>query len=147
MPLRVLIADDNPGALQLVRSLVEREGIEVVGEATDGQEAVHLAQAVSPDLAVLDLAMPRLSGLDAAREIIRTCPRTQVILLTIYAEEYQVAAALRARIRGYVVKSQGVEELLQAIREVSRGGTYLSPTLPRDVVELYLPRAGPPSTP
>ena len=147
MPLRVLLADDSPAILQVVRGLLEREGIDVVGEAADGQQAVRLAQAVSPDMAVLDLAMPRLNGLDAAREILRACPGTQVIMLTIYAEEHQVAAAFKEQVRGYVIKSQAVEELLQAIRDVSAGGTYLSPGIARDVVGAYLRWPSPPATP
>jgi len=82
--------------------------------------------------------MPRLNGLDAAREILRTCPGTKVILLTMHADEHQVVAALRAQIRGYVVKTQAAEEFLQAIQEVSRGGIYLSPSVSRVVVEAYL---------
>lgn len=138
MALRVLLADDHQIVRQGFRALLEREGFEVVGEAADGQEAVRLARAHCPDVAVLDLSMPQLNGLDAAREILKACPRTRIILLTVHTEEYQIVAALRAEIRGYVLKTQATDELVQAIREVAGGGTYLSPGVSRVVVEAYL---------
>lgn len=147
MPLRVLLADDHQIVRQGLRALLEREGLEVVGEAADGREAVRLAQALSPDVAVLDLAMPQLNGLEAAREILQACPRTKPILLTMHTDDHQIVNALRSGIRGYVVKTQATEELVQAIREVTRGGTYLSPGVSRVVVEAYLARAEPPPDP
>jgi DNA-binding NarL/FixJ family response regulator len=111
--------------------LLEREGIEIVAEAADGQEAVcALSECGCPDVAVLDLSMPGLNGLDAAREIHRICPRTGIILLTMHAEEHQIIAALRAGVRGYVVKTQAAQELVHAIREVARasaGSTSVPP--------------------
>jgi DNA-binding NarL/FixJ family response regulator len=138
MPLRVLIADDHQMVREGLRILIEREGMEIVGEAADGWEAVHLANTYSPDVAVFDLCMPLLNGLDAAREILHRSPRTAIVLLTGYSEEYQIVGALRAGIRGYVVKTQAAEELVRAIREVAAGGTYLSPSVSRVVVDAYL---------
>jgi DNA-binding NarL/FixJ family response regulator len=139
MPLRVLLADDHQIVRQGFRALLEREGIEVMGEAADGEGAVRLvSQAGCPDVAVLDLSMPLLNGLDAARAIRQVCPRTGIILLTMHTEEHQIVAALRAGIRGYVVKTQAAEELVQAIREVAGAGTYLSPSVSRVVVDAYL---------
>jgi DNA-binding NarL/FixJ family response regulator len=123
---RVLLADDATAVRQRVKSLLEREGFDVVGEAADGQEAVTLAQTLDPDVAVLDLSMPKLSGMGAAREIQRLCPRTHLILLTVHTEEHQVATALRAGIRGYVAKTEAAEDLTRAIAEVSRGGVFVS---------------------
>ena len=127
MSLRVLLADDHQLVREGCRALLEREGFEVVGEAADGCEAVRLALAHVPDVAILDLYMPQLDGLGAASEIMRACPKTTVVVLTISADEHQVVAALRVGIRGYVVKTQAAEELVGAIREVAGGGTYLSP--------------------
>src|SRR6266545_3427652 len=120
MPFRVLLADDHQIVRQGFRALLEREGLPVVAEATNGREAVELAQALNPDVAVLDLSMPVLNGLEAAREILQACPRTRVVLLTMHTEEHQIAAALRIGIRGYLVKTQAAEDLVQAIPGVSR---------------------------
>ena len=144
MSLRVLLADDSASVRQGVKTLLEGDGFEVVGEAADGREAVHLAQTHSTDVAVLDLAMPQLSGLDAAHEILQACPGTRAILLTIHTEEYQILMALRGGIRGYIVKSHAPEELGPAIREVAGGGIYLSPSIFHVVVEAYLANIRPP---
>jgi len=126
MPLRIILADDHHIVRQGCRILLEREGLEVVGEAAEGREAVELAKAQAPDVVVLDLSMPGLNGLDAAREILQVCPRTQIVLLTMHAEEYQILAAIRAGIRGYVAKTRAADELVAAIRQVAAGSTYLS---------------------
>ncbi len=147
MPLRILLADDHEIVRQGFRALLEREGLEVVAEATNGQEAVRMARALNPDVAVLDLVMPLLNGLDAAREILQTCSRTRVILLTMHTEEHQIVAALRVGIRGYLAKTQAAEDLVQAIREVARGEVYLSPGVSRVVVDAYLASGQAPSDP
>src|SRR6266545_3777741 len=126
MSLRILLADDAPAVRQGVKGLLEREGFQVVGEATDGREAVRLAQALCPDVAILDLSMPRLNGLDTAREIRQVCPWTHLILLTGSTEEHQIVSALRAGIQGYVVKAEAPEDLARAIGEVSRGRIFFS---------------------
>jgi DNA-binding NarL/FixJ family response regulator len=142
-PLRILLADDHCIVRQGLRALLERATFEVVGEATDGQEAVKLAETLKPDIAVLDLVMPTLNGLDAGRQIIQRVPTTAVILLTMHTGEHHVAAALRAGIRGYLLKSQAAEDLVHGIREVSRGRTFLSPEVSRIVVDGYLSGASP----
>lgn len=119
----------------------------VVGEAGDGREAIRLAQELSPDIAVLDLSMPLLNGLDAAREIVKVSPQTKVILLTMHTEDPYVMDALRAGIRGYVLKTQAAQDLVQAIREVSRGSMYLSPGISRALVEAYLAKSELPPDP
>jgi two-component system, NarL family, response regulator NreC len=136
---RVLLADDVPVVRQRVRGLLEREGFEIVGEAADGHEAVRLAQALHPDVAILDLSMPQLSGMDAAREIKQLCPKTQLILLTEHPESHQVALVLRAGIRGYVTKTESAKDLVRAIWDVSRGRVFVSPSASRVVVDAYLP--------
>jgi two-component system response regulator NreC len=138
MAARILLADDHRIVRQGFRMLLEREGFVVVGEATNGREAVDLAQSLNPDIVVLDLVMPLLNGLDAAREILAEREDTRVVLLTMHTEEHQIAAALRAGIRAYILKTQAAEDLVHAIREVSRGQIYLSPGVSRVVVDGYL---------
>ncbi|HSB70690.1 MAG TPA: response regulator transcription factor [Candidatus Methylomirabilis sp.] len=147
MRLRILLADDHQIVRQGLRGMLEREGFEIVGEAADGREAVRLAGDLSPDVAILDFSMPLLNGLDAAREILRVSPRMGLILLTMHTEEHRVVGAIRAGIRAYVLKTQAAEELVQAIREVSRGGTFLSPGVSRVVVEAYLAKTDLPPDP
>ncbi len=137
MPIRVLLADDHQIMRQGLKNLLEREGFAVVAEASDGREAIHLAESSHPDVAVLDLAMPALNGVDAGREITRASPRTKAILLTMHKEDPYVLQALNAGISGYVLKSQAAEDLVQAIREVARGSLYLSPGVSRAVVDAY----------
>lgn len=106
--------------------MLERNGVRVVAEAADGPAAVSAARAFVPDVAVLDLAMPRMNGIDAAREIIRENPRIRVILLTALAEADVLSDALRAGVRGFVQKTQGADDLLRAIETVRGGALYVS---------------------
>ena len=147
MPLRILLADDHLILRQGLKGLLEREGLQVIGEAADGQEAIKRARDLSPDVAVLDLTMPLLNGLDAAREIVHASPRTRPILLTMHTEDPYVMEALRAGIKGYVLKTQPSTDLVQAIQEVYRGRIYLSPGISRTVVEAYLAKTELPPDP
>ena len=140
MPIRVVLADDHQIVRQGVRALLERQGFEVVGEAEDGNEAVRLVTRFKPDVAVLDIAMPSLNGIDAAREIRRVSPDTRTILLTMFSEDHRLVEALRAGVSGYLLKTRAVEDLERAIQEVCRGGVYLSRGLSQDVVDAYLSR-------
>jgi len=147
MPLRIVLADDHSIVRQGLRLLLERDGLQVVAEAANGQEAVRLAQAHKPDVVVLDLMMPLLNGLEAGREIIQSGAAKGAILLTMHTQEHQIAAALRAGIRGYLLKTQAAEDLTKAIRDVLRGEIYLSPGVSRIVVDSYLTGAQPGSDP
>jgi len=138
MRANVLLADDHQIVRQGVRALLERERIDVVAEASDGREAVRLAEATRPDVAVLDLSMPTLNGIDAGREILKVSPRTRFLLLTMHTEEHHILEALRAGARGCVTKSQASEHLVQAIREVCADRVYLSPSVSGAVVQAYL---------
>jgi DNA-binding NarL/FixJ family response regulator len=136
VPTSVILADDHTMVRQSLKVLLEREGFLVLGEAVDGKEAVRLAHSVSPDVTVMDISMPLFNGLDAALELSRTS-KTKVVLLTQHDEKQYVAHALRSGVKGYVLKRQAANDLVQAIREVCRGQVYLSPGVARAVVEGY----------
>jgi DNA-binding NarL/FixJ family response regulator len=135
---RLLLADDHQVVREGVRLLLERHGYDVVAEAADGLDAVQLARVHCPDVAVLDLEMPNLTGIACATEILSDNPHVAIVLLTIHTEAPFVVAALRAGIRGYVIKTQAPAELIQAIAEVQNGGSYLSPKASRVLVDAYL---------
>src|SRR5256886_6956671 len=124
MSLRVVLADGHVVLRQGVRALLERHGLEVVAEASDGRAAVEVARELEPDVAVLDIMMPLLNGIDAARQIVEACPETQVVMLTALEQERLVTDAVRAGVRGFVLKTQAGEDLAQAIQQASRGGVY-----------------------
>ena len=135
MSLRVVLADDHVVLRQGVRALLERHGFEVVAEASDGRAAVEVTRELEPDVAVLDIMMPLLNGIDAARQIVEACPGTQVVMLTALEQERLVTDAVQAGVRGFVLKTQAEEDLVQAIEQVSRGGFYVGGGVSRAVVE------------
>jgi two-component system, NarL family, response regulator NreC len=147
MGVSVLLADDHPVFRQGLRALLEREKFEILGEASDGFEAIVLAERLQPTVVVIDLAMPAMNGIDAAREIGKRVPRAKVILLSMYTEEHHVLEALRAGVKGCVSKSQAAEHLLQAIKDVCAGGVYLSPHVSGAVVQAYLAKTDLPYEP
>jgi two-component system response regulator NreC len=132
---------------QGLKALLEREGFETVGEASDGREANRLARELSPDLVILDLSMPLLNGIETGRTMMKNCPSLRTIALTVHTESHYVLAALEAGFSGYVLKSQAAAQLVRAIEEVGRGSIYLSPGVSRVVVEASLNRVKPPSDP
>lgn len=134
---RVVLADDHAVFRQGLRLLLAREGIEVVGEADNGAEAFRLLQDIRPQVAVLDLSMPMMTGLEVTRHVNRTLPHVHVILLTMHAEDSYVLEALRAGVRGYVLKSQAVTDVVDAIQQVAAGAVYLSPGISKIVVHAY----------
>jgi len=137
---RVLLAEDERLVRQGIRALLEKAGFEVVAEASDGREAIRLAEQLRPDIAILDLAMPNMNGATAALELGRVTPGTHLVVLTAHSDEEQVLAALEAGIQGYVLKSEGTADLVRALHEVVRGHTYLSPGISRMVVSASLGR-------
>lgn len=136
MAYRILLADDHTIVRQGLRALLERGDFEVVAEADNGEDAVKLAESSQPHVAILDLMMPMLNGLDAGRRIAQN--GVAVILLTMHTGEHHVAEALRAGIRGYLLKTQASEDLTRAIRDVTRGHIFLSAEISRMVVDGYL---------
>ncbi len=147
MSLHILLADDHLIVRQGLKVLLEREGFNVVGEASDGREAVRLAQELSPDIALLDLTMPLLNGIDAGRAMLQASPKTKIVLLTMHTEDHYVLEALRAGIKGYILKTKAAEELVEAIQEVSRGKLYLTPGVSEAVVQAYLAKTELPPEP
>ena len=138
MSTSVLVADDHNIVRQGIRGLLEREGFQVVAEASNGQEAVKQGASLQPDIIVMDIGMPILNGVDAAQELARESPKSRIILLTRHDDDQFVIGALRSGVRGYVLKSQAGIDLVAAIREVSQGGTYLSPGVSKAVVDAFL---------
>ena len=147
MKTQIVLADNHILVRQGIKSLLEREGFQVAGEAGDGQELVRIATELQPDVAVLDIGMPLMNGLVAARELKRACPKTRTILLTRHDEDQYVIEALRAGIRGYVLKNQAATDLVLAIQQVSRGQVYLSPGISSVVVNAYLSKSSLPDDP
>jgi len=133
--LRVLLADDHPVVREGLRALLESHGLSVVGEAENGREAVELARTMKPDVAILDIGMPELNGLDALRAIRRDSPNLRTVLLTIHDDDAYVMEGRRLGALGFVLKSEAGAELLSAVQAAAAGRTYLSPRLSSDVVE------------
>jgi DNA-binding NarL/FixJ family response regulator len=147
MPVRLLLADDHDLVRQGLKALLERQGFQVVCQASNGQEALRLAAKDKPDVAIMDISMPVMNGVDGAREMTKSSPKTKVILLTQHDEDQYVTEALRAGIKGYVLKNQAAEDLVHAIREVCRGSVYLSPNISGAVVDAYLSKTYVPTDP
>ncbi|MBI5419561.1 MAG: response regulator transcription factor [Deltaproteobacteria bacterium] len=125
--IRVLLADDHSVVRDGLRRLVEGAGdMTVVAEAADGREAIRKAREISPDVAVVDISMPGLDGLEVVRQILATHPNMPILILTMHEEEQYVVRAIGAGAKGYITKRSAAEQLLQAIRKVHAGGRYLS---------------------
>ncbi|MEX0618139.1 MAG: response regulator transcription factor [Pseudohongiellaceae bacterium] len=145
MKKRIVLADDHPMFRQGLKALLEREGFNIVGEASNGHEVIQMVRQLNPLLVILDFGMPLLNGIDAAREIQKRSPDTQILLLTMFEDDAYVLEALRAGIRGYVLKAQAATDLINAIREVLRGSIYLSPGVSEVVVKAYVTKQYQPS--
>ncbi len=140
MPTRILLVDDHALVRHGLRSLLEREGFSIVGEASDGLEALELCNSLGPDIVVMDISMPSQNGLNAAREIQKYCDSCKVILLTQHSEDLYIADALEAGVAGYVLKSQASSDLVHAIRQVAGGQVYISPGISGAVLSAYRSR-------
>ncbi|GAA3190823.1 MULTISPECIES: response regulator [Streptomyces] len=138
-PTRILLADDHALVRRGVRLILDGEpDLTVVAEAADGAEALEQARAHRPDLAVLDIAMPRLTGLQAARELARTLPETRILVLTMYDNEQFFFEALAAGASGYVLKSVADRDLVEACRATMRGEPFLYPGAVNALIHHYL---------
>lgn len=135
--IRIVIVEDHTIVREGLRPLLDGRGVEVIGEAGDGLEAVRLVKELAPELVIMDVALPRLGGIEATRRIVKGNPDTKVIMLTIHDEPQYVFKSLEAGARGYLVKDAPLEELMTAIKAVMRGETYLSSNFPPGLIESY----------
>lgn len=139
--LRLLIGDDHTLVRQgLRRILEERPGWEVVAEAGDGREAVRLALEQKPDVAVMDISMPQLNGIEAARQLHKRLPEARVLILSMHAEQAYVTRALQAGARGYLLKDSAGQDLIRAVELVADGRTFFSPSIVQLIVDDYIRR-------
>ncbi|MFN8494333.1 MAG: response regulator transcription factor [Caldilineaceae bacterium] len=139
MTIKVLLADDHGVVRAGLRLLIESQpGLVVVSEAANGRAAVADALQFHPDVAILDIAMPELNGIEATRQILEACPNIQVIILSMYATREHVYQALRAGARGYVLKEAAGTELIEAISAVSTGRRHLSRKVADELIDEYL---------
>jgi NarL family two-component system response regulator LiaR len=146
--IRVLIVDDHTIVRKGIRALLaEIEGIEVVGEAADGQEAVAQANTLRPDVILMDLAMPKLDGIEATRQIKASRPESRILVMTSFAADDKVFPAIKAGALGYLLKESAPEDLVQAIRQIHRGESSLHPTIARKVLQEITHSSDRPPTP
>lgn len=138
MTLRVVLADDEAMVRAGLRLLLEGEpGIEVVGEAVDGEDAVRLVAQTAPDVVLLDVRMPRVNGLEAARRIREQAPATRVVVLTTFDEDEVVDEAMRGGVSGFLLKSSPPEDMVEAVRRAGRGQGVLDPSVVPGVIARY----------
>lgn len=138
-PIRILLADDHTLMRGGIRLLLERQpDFKVIAEAGNGRDAVALAEAENPAVVVMDIGMPQLNGIDAARQMVTRDPKVAVIILSMHSDESYVLRALKAGARGYLLKDSAEAELIKAIRSVCEGRTYFSPAISRMLLEDYI---------
>jgi len=141
--IRVMLADDHSLFRAGVRVLLEAiEGVKIVGEARDGHEVLRMVAELTPDVVLLDVALPQLNGIEVAERLAREAPGTRVLMLSMFANEEHVLRSLRAGAAGYLLKDSTVVELESALRSVAEGGSYLSPAVSGHVLAAYVRRVG-----
>lgn len=137
--MRIVLADDHGIVRRGMRSLLESESdMQIVGEAAEGREALRMCETLQPDVAILDVAMPQLNGLEVAAQAVRHCPGLRVIMLSMYADEAYIVRALLAGARGYLLKEATEDDLVPAVRAVHSGKSYFSPAISRILAEDYV---------
>jgi len=138
-PIRILLADDHTVMRNGLRLLLERQrNLTVVGEASDGREAVRLTEQLSPDVVVMDIAMPNLNGIEAARQIMAANPDIAIVILSMHSDESYVIRALKAGARAYLLKDSAEGDLIAAIHAITDGKSFFSPAISRILVEDYM---------
>src|SRR5919197_1518648 len=137
MSIRVFLADDHAMIRQGLKVLLQSEGFQVVGESSNGRDAVEMCQKLRPDVAILDISMPLLNGLDAAREIMKARPQVRTILLTAHTHDRYIKEGLRHGVTGYILKENAADELVQAVRAVSGGAIYLTSKASHSVLHAF----------
>ena len=136
--IRVLVADDHGIVRKGLRFVLERQDdLEVVGEASDGREAVRICEQASPNVVVMDIAMPQLNGLDAAAQIVRHSPEIKVIILSMHADEDYLVRALNSGVKAYLLKDSAELDLVRAVRAVAQGSSFFSPAIAQLLAEDY----------
>jgi two-component system, NarL family, response regulator NreC len=138
-PVRIVRADDHTVMRNGLRLLLERQpNLKVVGEAADGRQAVALSESANPDVVIMDIGMPNLNGIEAARQIVSHNPRTAIAILSMHSDESYVIRALKAGARAYLLKDSAEADLLAAVRALSEGKSFFSPAISRILVEDYM---------
>jgi DNA-binding NarL/FixJ family response regulator len=138
-PIRILIADDHAIIRRGLRALLEHEpGLQVIAEAKDGREAVEAAKRERPDVAILDISMPNVNGMEAGRQISEALSEVQIVMLTVHSDECYLLSALKAGARGYVLKNSVESEIVDAVRAVSQGKAFFSPQVSRILADDYI---------
>jgi DNA-binding NarL/FixJ family response regulator len=139
--IRIILADDHVVMRNGLRLLLERQpNFEVVGEAADGRETVAICDKLRPDVVVLDIAMPNLNGIEAARQVSTKLPQTAIVILSMHADESYVLRALKAGARAYLLKDSAEADLINAIRAVNEGKAFFSPAISKMLVDDYVRR-------
>ena len=139
MKMKILLADDHDIVRAGLKSLLERQhDVDIVGEAADGRQVVRMAEELNPSIIVMDIAMPRLNGIDAAAQILRHNADTKIIILSMYADEEFLVRALTAGVKGYLLKDAVQEDLLRAVRAVATGRSFFSPAIAQALAEDYV---------
>ncbi|MGA2588987.1 MAG: response regulator transcription factor [Bryobacteraceae bacterium] len=138
-PVRIVLADDHTVMRNGLRLLLERQPhLQVVGEAADGRQAVALSEQANPDVVIMDIAMPNLNGIEAARQIVSHSPRTAIAILSMHSDESYVIRALKAGARAYLLKDSAEADLLAAVRALTEGKSFFSPAISKILVEDYM---------
>jgi DNA-binding NarL/FixJ family response regulator len=138
-PIRILIADDHTIVRQgLARLIEENAGMKVVGEATNGRVAVEQALEIKPDVVILDIAMPLMNGIEAAKRIRKHLPRTKILILSMYSHEHYIHELLETGVSGYLLKDASGRDIINAIHAAMKDETFLSPSISKKLVDTYL---------
>ena len=138
-PIRIMLADDHTIVRQgLARLLEEHQGLKVVGEAINGQIAVEKTEKLKPDIIIMDIAMPRMNGIEAAKRIRKLVPETKIIILSMYSHEHYIHELLECGVSGYLLKDSSGQDIIKAIRAALKNETFLSPSISKKVVDSYL---------
>ena len=139
--ISIVLADDHPLVRDGLRALLDTQpDMHVVGEATDGAMACSMAKELRPDVLILDISMPGMSGIDATEEICRECPATKLLILTVHEEASFVVRLMKAGAHGYVLKRSASEGLIEAVRAIAAEGTYVDPAMSNSLVNVFLQR-------
>jgi DNA-binding NarL/FixJ family response regulator len=135
----ILLADDHSIVRKGLRSTLEEEpGYRIVGEASNGREAVRLAEQLTPDVAIVDIGMPQLNGIDATAQILKASPQTQVLILSMHSDETYVLRALTAGAKAYLLKDTAENDVITAVKSVRQGKAYFSPAIAKTLLEDYV---------